>query len=180
MCSHSGHLVTHVTRIKHVCKCTELHRALSLTQQLTLCPVKQLVNARNGQRFHNLLQRGVQLVAKTVMAATRGLRSTLALLLVLIGLGAYIYFVTWKQSDDSTSSKLEKVFPAVAAQDVQELTVKSEAGEVSSLKKTGDRWELTAPVQAHASESDVSAITGALGQLEVVRVIDENPADLKE
>jgi len=29
----------------------------------------------------------------------RGLRSTMALLVVLLGLGAYIYFVTWKQPE---------------------------------------------------------------------------------
>ena len=39
----------------------------------------------------------------------RGLRSTIALLVVLIGLGAYIYFVTWKQSDTTdAASKQEK------------------------------------------------------------------------
>src|SRR5437867_2932734 len=29
----------------------------------------------------------------------RGLRSTLALVIVLAGLGAYVYFVTWKKGD---------------------------------------------------------------------------------
>jgi len=41
----------------------------------------------------------------------RGLRSTIALVVVLGGLGAYIYFVTWKQGDTPDSGKkLEKVF----------------------------------------------------------------------
>ena len=34
----------------------------------------------------------------------RGLRSTLVLLVVLVGLGGYIYFVTWKQPADSGSA----------------------------------------------------------------------------
>ena len=39
-------------------------------------------------------------------ARMRGLRSTIALLVVLAGLGAYIYFVTWKKPDtDSTGAK---------------------------------------------------------------------------
>jgi hypothetical protein len=29
----------------------------------------------------------------------RGLKSTIALLTLLVGLGAYIYFVTWKKTD---------------------------------------------------------------------------------
>src|SRR5260221_7781751 len=109
----------------------------------------------------------------------RGLRSTLALILVLAGLGAYIYFVTWKQPD-AKAGKQEKVFPTVSAQDVQELKIKSESGDVSTLKKSGDNWEIASPVQARASEADVSAITGALPGLEIVRVIDENPSNLKE
>ena len=43
----------------------------------------------------------------------RGLRSTLALVVVLIGLGGYIYFVTSKKSDTDTGKKQEKVFAAL-------------------------------------------------------------------
>ena len=35
----------------------------------------------------------------------RGLRSTIALLVVLAGLGAYIYFVTWKKTPETAASK---------------------------------------------------------------------------
>ena len=40
----------------------------------------------------------------------RGLRSTIALFVVLIGLSAYIYFVTWKQPAQDSASKQERVF----------------------------------------------------------------------
>lgn len=108
----------------------------------------------------------------------RGLKSTLALLVVLIGLGAYIYFVTWKQ-DDSTSTQ-EKVFQSFDAADVQEVTVTSESGDVTTVKKEGTAWQVVQPVQTAASESEVTGITSALGNLEVVRVIDENPSDVSE
>ena len=42
----------------------------------------------------------------------RGLRSTIAFIVVLAGLGAYIYFVTWKKTAEP-ASKLEKVFSGV-------------------------------------------------------------------
>ena len=42
----------------------------------------------------------------------RGLRSTIALLVVLVGLGAYIYFVG-SRSEDSSSTQ-ERVFPQLA------------------------------------------------------------------
>ena len=110
----------------------------------------------------------------------RGLRSTIALVVVLGGLGAYIYFVTWKKTPEAQGSKQEKVFAGLEADKVQELKVTSDKGEVTSLKKENGAWQLTSPVMSKADESEASAITNALGQLEIVRVIDENPTDLKE
>jgi len=42
----------------------------------------------------------------------KGLKSTIALVVVLAGLGAYIYFVTWKQPSTDTP-KQETVFASV-------------------------------------------------------------------
>ena len=110
----------------------------------------------------------------------RGLASTIALLLVLIGLGAYIHFVTNKRSGEDTGPKKEKVFAGVEADKIDELKVKSESGDVTSLKKTSGTWQVVAPVSAPAAESEIIGLTSALGQMEIVRVIDENPTDLKE
>jgi len=110
----------------------------------------------------------------------RGLRSTIALAVVLIGLGAYIYFVTSKQDTDSSTTKLEKVFPGLSTDKINELTITSESGDVTTLKKEDDKWQVTSPLQTHGSEADVVAVTGALGQLEVTRVVDEKPTALTE
>lgn len=109
----------------------------------------------------------------------RGLRSTLALLVVLIGLGAYIYFVS-SRADDTAASSENRVFQSIESGEIQELTIKPESGEATTVRKDGDAWQIVAPVQAPASESDVSSVTSALASLDVVRVIDENPADLAE
>jgi len=109
----------------------------------------------------------------------RGLRSTIALFVVLVGLGGYIYYINNKKAAD-TGSKNEKVFAGVEADKIEELQIKSEKGDVTSLKKNGDKWEIVAPQQLPASESDLIGLTSALGQMEVVRLIEENPTDLKE
>jgi hypothetical protein len=109
----------------------------------------------------------------------RGLRSTIALIVVLGGLGAYIYFVTWKTPAEP-ASKLEKVFSGVQSDKIEELKVTSDKGEVSTLKKENGSWQIVAPVAARADEGEASAIANALGQAEIVRVVDENPADLKD
>jgi uncharacterized protein DUF4340 len=111
----------------------------------------------------------------------RGLRSTIALLVVLIGLGAYIYFVTWKQPETAdASSKQEKVFASLEADKIQELKIKSEKGDTSTLVKKDGAWQLTQPIATKADESEVSGITSGLSQISVTRVVDENPSDLKE
>lgn len=110
----------------------------------------------------------------------RGLKSTIALFLVLVGLGAYIYFVTWKRTGTDATPKRDSVFAGVEADKIEELTIKSVGGEVTSLKKVADKWQIVAPVAELAAESDVMTVTSALGQMEITRVIDEKPADLKE
>jgi hypothetical protein len=111
----------------------------------------------------------------------RGLKSTIALVLVLAGLGAYIYFVTWKQPEGGdAASKQEKVFAGLETDKVDEVKVKSEKGDTTTVKKENGAWQVTAPVATKADESEVTGITNSLGQIAIVRVVDENPADLKE
>ena len=110
----------------------------------------------------------------------RGLKSTIALIVVLGGFGAYIYFVTWKQGDKTDTAKQDKVFVALEPDKIEEVKVKSEKGDTTTIKKENGAWQMTAPVATKADESEVTGITTSLGQIAVVRVIDENPSDLKE
>ena len=82
----------------------------------------------------------------------RGLQSTIALLAVLIGLCAYIYFVTSKTPESGTETTKERVFVALDADKIDELKVKSESGETTSVKKDGGTWQMTAPLAAKGDE----------------------------
>jgi uncharacterized protein DUF4340 len=114
----------------------------------------------------------------------RGLKSTIALVVVLAGLGAYIYFVTSKMpaggSADADAKKQEKVFASLQADKIEEVKVSTAAGDATTLKKDGTAWKITQPSELPASESEVSQLTSALGQVEIVRIIDENPANLND
>ncbi len=110
----------------------------------------------------------------------RGLWSTAGLVVVLGGLGAYIYFVTWKTPETDAGPKKEKVFAALQADKIDELTVSTAAGDVTTLKKQGGTWQLTQPIAVKADESEVSGITTALTSVEIVRVVDENPTNLND
>ena len=75
--------------------------------------------------------------------------------------------------------KKDKVF-TVEADKIDELVVKSEAGERTTLKKTGTDWQIVAPVAAQPDGATVSGLTSNLSTLEIQRVIDEDPKDLAE
>src|SRR5436305_8535139 len=111
----------------------------------------------------------------------RGLRSTIALAVVLAGLGVYIYFVTWKKSPtEGAQSKQEKVFASIQEDKIDEIRLKSASGDTTTLKKTDAGWQVVAPVTARADDSAVSGITSGLGSITVTRVVDEKASDLKE
>ena len=108
----------------------------------------------------------------------RGLRSTLVLLAILAGLVGYIYFVDSKKPATGTDTK-KKVFTGVTADSIDAIEFKSADGQTSKVEKAGDQWKLVDPVQADADAAEVSAVTNAIATLDVDRVLDENPKDLK-
>lgn len=108
----------------------------------------------------------------------RGLKSTLALVVILAALGGYIYYDSKQPADSGTGQ--EKVFPQAKDDKIEEITVKSESGDTTTLKKDNGAWKLTAPVATGASSSDASNLASALAGIEITRVIDENPANLGE
>ena len=98
----------------------------------------------------------------------------IALVVVLAGLGAYIYFVDSKRPAAGIEEK-EKVF-AVEADKIEEITVTSDA-ETSTLRKVDGTWRLTAPIEADADQTEISSLASSLSTLEVNRVVDENAVE---
>jgi hypothetical protein len=109
----------------------------------------------------------------------RGLRSFIALLVVGIALGAYLYFYESKRTPGAESEPRDKVF-AVEAEQIDEVTIKSESGERTTIRKSGTEWQLVAPVTADADDSEAPGIARNLATLEQQRVVEENPGDLKD
>jgi hypothetical protein len=104
--------------------------------------------------------------------------STLILLVAALGLGGYLYFVDSKRPVDDPNAK-PKVF-TYDAEKINQLQVKSDTGEVTSLRKdTSGNWTIVAPAQATADRNSVTEIVTSLATLEETRVVEENAADLK-
>ena len=110
----------------------------------------------------------------------RGGRSFLILLVLAAGLGGYAYFVESKNDTaGDKATKKAKVF-AVESEKIDELTVRSQNGDVTKLKKDGAAWKIVSPLSLATDAAEVSAITTALAGLEREKVVDENPPSLKE
>lgn len=108
----------------------------------------------------------------------RGLTSTIVLLVILGGLGAFIYYD--KDNNPGAEPPKAKVFDNVTADKIDEITFKSDTGEVSSVQRAGDGWHIVQPAAANADKTEVEAVTTSLSDVEVERVVDENASDLKE
>jgi len=106
----------------------------------------------------------------------RGLRSFAGLLVILIALGAYLYFVESKRTPGDDAEKKDKVF-AVEADTIDEVTIKSQTGDTTTLRRNGTQWAIVQPAAAAADPAEVSGLTSNLASVEIQRVLDENPAD---
>ena len=110
----------------------------------------------------------------------KGLRSAIALTVVLAAVGGYAIYLSKKGDTAESRSKQEKVFASVQADKIEELRVSTAEGEATTLKKDNGAWQLTAPMTAKADDSEVNGITSALSSVEITRVVDENPANLND
>ncbi len=107
----------------------------------------------------------------------RGMRF-LILLIIAIPLGWYAYHDS-KKGPVGDAPKKDKVF-TVESDKIDEIEVKSESGDHTTLRKKGTDWEIVQPLAATSDQSAVSGITSNLSSAEIQRVIDDNPPDLKE
>jgi hypothetical protein len=111
-------------------------------------------------------------------AVVRGLRGFIVLLVIAAPLGWYAYRDSKKGPVDDTA-KHDKVF-SVDALKIDELEIKSESGERTTLQRKGTDWTIVQPVAAAPDQAAVSGITSNLASMEVQRVIEENPSDVAE
>lgn len=109
----------------------------------------------------------------------RGVKSLVALVVVLAGLGAYIYFVESKKPQGAEANLGPKVF-SVKSDAIEELTVKASNGDRTSLRKAGGAWQITQPVSAPADEAEVTGILTNISTVDNMRTVDENPGDLAQ
>lgn len=103
--------------------------------------------------------------------------TTLLGLLVLAGLGGYIYFIDAKRPLTDEETK-ERVFTSAVADDIEEIEIGLKNGGRTTVRKTNGRWAITAPEAAPADEGELSSIAGSLATLDIQREVEPNATDM--
>jgi hypothetical protein len=101
------------------------------------------------------------------------------LIVVLAGLGGYIYFVDRERPAAGTEEPKAKAFD-VSPENIEEVLVTNAAGEKARVQRVDANWHLVEPEKADADATAVAAVTSSVASLEVQRVVDENPSDLSQ
>jgi hypothetical protein len=108
----------------------------------------------------------------------RGLRSTLILLVIALGFGAYLYFIDSTRPIEDENAK-KKVF-AYDVEKINQMQIRSSGGDVTALKKEANGvWTLVKPAETAADANVMTEIVASLATLDEDRVVEENAADLK-
>jgi hypothetical protein len=107
----------------------------------------------------------------------RGLKSTISLVVVLIGLVAYIYFVDRNKPASGAPEVKAKAF-TVDADQIEEIQIKPATGDASRVQRINGTWQLVEPEKADADQGQVSNAATSLATLEINRVVEDNPTDL--
>jgi hypothetical protein len=101
----------------------------------------------------------------------RGLRSFLALLVILVGLGAYLYFV---ESERTPGRDDERALAfTVESEQIDTLRIRSSAGEETALQRQEGAWQLVEPIAAPADSGEASGLASSLASLRVQRTLDD-------
>jgi hypothetical protein len=109
----------------------------------------------------------------------RGGKSLLILLIVALGIGAYVYFVESKRDvSETASTQHDKVFSFDAGK-IEQIQIKAASGDVTTLKKNGNDWQIVGPEPMEADQDAVSTIVTSLTSLEATKTVDENPSSVK-
>jgi hypothetical protein len=109
----------------------------------------------------------------------RGLTSTVALAVVLIGLVGYIYFVDSKKPASDAPETKAKAFTLEADQ-IEEIQIKPASGVSSRAEKADGAWQLVEPEKTGADQGQLSNAASTIASLEINRVVDDNPSDLAQ
>lgn len=99
----------------------------------------------------------------------------LIMVVILLALGAYVYFVELPHEQEEQAKKKLFTFDKSAVTEVQ-LTYPDHS--IHLKKDEAGKWRITQPIETEADETTVTNLVNAIADAEIVRVLDEPVQDL--
>ncbi|BAZ68985.1 MAG: DUF4340 domain-containing protein [Pelatocladus maniniholoensis HA4357-MV3] len=111
-------------------------------------------------------------------------RTTLILVMLMLGLGGFVYFheFYWKTQQEEIKNKNQQIF-SFQADDVQSLAVKTKSATIILERNNNSdrpKWRMTSPQQVPANDAIVSYLTDLLVKGESERTISSSVNQLGE
>src|SRR5713101_10097759 len=103
-------------------------------------------------------------------------RTTIILILLLLGLGAYVYWIEYPKAQEEAK---KKTLFTIKSEDVQEIALVYADREID-LKKSGEDWHLTKPIDVAADSVAVKNLVSAITECEVKKELTDTTADLAQ
>jgi len=103
-------------------------------------------------------------------------RTTLLLILVLAGLGTYVYFVEYPKAEEEAK---KKTLFELKADDVTQVTLDYGDHKIV-LKKSGADWRITEPLDVPAEAATAKNLVSAIADCELKRDLKEPSSDLSQ
>jgi Domain of unknown function (DUF4340) len=103
-----------------------------------------------------------------------------AAILVLAGLGSYIYFVESKRAPKKEGEREKITILAVDKTKATEVRIAASGAEEIRVKKEGDGWKVVSPFTAPADTSAVDSLLTSLEKLEADEVVVDETKDLAQ
>ena len=100
--------------------------------------------------------------------------------LVLAGLGSYLWFVERKHEPKREGEREKVSVLAVDKAKAKELTLASSGGDTIKIVKEGAAWKVVSPFTAPADTSAVESMLTSLEKLEADEVVTDKPGDLAQ
>ena len=106
-------------------------------------------------------------------------KGTLILLVLCLGLGAFLYFYEIKGGEQRSKAKEgENVVWKVPADDVQQVDLITPAQHITVVRTGDKQWKITAPRPLDADADEINRLVSSASDISRETVIEENAANL--
>ncbi len=106
-------------------------------------------------------------------------KGTLVLLLICVGLGAYLYFYEIRGAAQREKAKQEeKVIWKVPADDVQQLDLTTQGAHITAIRGTDKQWKISIPRPVDADTDEINRLASSASDISREDVVEENAANL--